>query len=439
MIGGFRKITLLAGFSVLCVGLTPGCKKKDGDSADEKPSDKRPPSPTVGDECSEDDDCDDETFCNGREVCQNGFCVDGRIPCAQGQSCREAASECVSDCDVDEDADGDGFVAAECGGSDCDDSNPTRYPGNAEVCEALGLDEDCNLETVGERDADRDGYTDVACCNGDNCGEDCDDGDSRVHPNEGEQCDGKDNDCDGEIDEDVPPALVPRWYPDEDGDGARKRSTPGVQECATENPGYTLDSTEDCDDVDEERTPGTVELCDGKDNDCDLATIGCLRNLSPGPSTIRGDVPLPDGVLNTETLECPEPLFLAAVDLSLVTYGPGITTTVAEIRCQRLSVSEDTGRVEKSTDTEYSVAMQLTPSERIVVVEREEVTLDGAFCAQPFIFLDQICKLATYIDGELEKAADSAHCLPDELPIGIRVNAQTDEMSFICAEALGAE
>ncbi len=419
--------------------LMVGCKKKDRDSDDDGPAPRPEPSETVGDPCDDSNDCDDGTFCNGREVCQEGFCVDGRYPCAEGQSCAESVGQCVSDCDVDEDADGDGFLAIECGGSDCDDSNPNRYPGNFEVCDELGRDEDCNPETLGSRDTDRDGYIDAACCNGELCGDDCDDGDSRVHPNEGEQCDGKDNDCDGEVDEDVPSALVPRWYPDEDGDGARKRATQGVQECATENPGYTLDSTEDCDDEDEERTPGAVELCDGKDNDCDPSTIGCLRSLSPGPTTIRGNVQVGGGVLNTETLECPEPLFLAAVDLGVVTYGPGIVTTVAEIRCQPLSVSQDTGRVEKSTDTTYTVSMDLTPSERITVVEREEVVEGGAFCIQPFIFLDEICKVVTFDDGILQKADDSAHCLPDELPVGIRFNAQTDEMSFICARAFGAE
>jgi hypothetical protein len=437
MMGGERGFFLLLGVGALCLGLATGCKKKE--KGDSEPTPKKPPTPTTGDPCEEDDNCDDGTFCNGVEVCQDGYCIEGRFPCAEAQSCRESAGVCVSDCDVDEDADGDGFLALECGGSDCDDSNPSRYPGNVEICDGLGWDEDCNPQTLGSRDADRDGYVDAACCNAELCGEDCDDGDSRVHPNEGEQCDGKDNDCDGEVDEDVPPALVPRWYPDEDGDGARRRAASGMQECATENPGYTLDSTEDCDDDDVERTPGTVELCDGKDNDCDPLTIGCLRSLSPGTTTIRGTVSIEEGVLNTETLECPKPLFLAAVDRTLVTYGPGLVTTVAEIRCQPLSVDEETGRVEKSLDTEYTVSMELTPSERIRVVAREEVVEEGAFCAQPFIFLDEICKVVNFVDGSLEKADDSAHCLPEELPVGIRFNAQSDEMSFICAEAEGAE
>lgn len=434
----FRGFALTWGVAFLSLNLLTACKKKE--SSERQPLARNfEPAWTTGDPCDEDSQCNDGVYCNGQEFCQDQTCIEGKVPCADGQSCSEQNESCESLCDVEEDADGDGFRAIECGGSDCDDSNSNRYPGNPEVCDDLGIDEDCDEKTVGSRDADRDGYVDQACCNGSNCGEDCDDSDSRVHPNEGEQCDGKDNDCDGEIDEDVPEALVPRWYPDADGDGARQASIPGIQNCATENPGYTLDSREDCDDEDDERTPGANEVCDGKDNDCDATTLGCLRSLGPGPTTIRGNVPLAAGVLNTETLSCPAPLFLAAVDLGLANYGPGVVTTVAEIRCQRLAINEESLRVEKSTDTEYTVAMALTPSERLRVLEREDVVEGGAFCAQPFIFLDELCKTVSFADGTLNKASTSAHCLPDELPTGIRFNAQKDEMSFICAQAMGAE
>lgn len=439
MNGSFRRFALTWGVSLLCLNLATACKKKDNEDDSGPVTRNFTPARTAGDPCDDASQCDDDVFCNGQELCQANICVEGKLPCAEGQRCEESERSCESLCDVEEDADADGFRAIECGGSDCDDSNPNRYPGNTEVCDEQNVDEDCDEKTVGSRDADRDGYVDQACCNGDNCGDDCDDSDSRVHPNEGEQCDGKDNDCDGTIDEDVPEALVPRWYPDEDGDGARQAATAGIQNCATENPGYTLDSREDCDDEDPERTPGAIEVCDGKDNDCDASTFGCLRSLNPGATTIRGNVSLAAGVLNTETLVCPAPLFLAAVDLRLAAYGPGVVTTVAEIRCQRLSINEDTDRVEKSTDTEYTVAMGLTPSERLVVLERAEEVEGGAFCAQPFIFLDELCKTASFTDGKLSKTSNSAHCLPDELPTGIRFNAQKDEMSYICAQALGAE
>lgn len=68
-----------------------------------------------------------------------------------------AAPPCV-------DADMDGNSAWPCGG-DCDDSDPLRYPGNTEVCDSSGHDEDCDPYTVGRRDVDADGEIDGRCTN----------------------------------------------------------------------------------------------------------------------------------------------------------------------------------------------------------------------------------------------------------------------------------
>lgn len=65
-------------------------------------------------------------------------------------------------CETNPDADGDGEYAIVCGGADCDDLDPDRYPGNTEVCNA-GRDEDCDPRTGGNSDADGDGYPDSDC------------------------------------------------------------------------------------------------------------------------------------------------------------------------------------------------------------------------------------------------------------------------------------
>ena len=99
-------------------------------------------------------------------------------------------------------------------------------------------------------DSDGDGF----------CESDCDDADASVHPGAAETCDGLDEDCDGEIDEDAGPT----WYLDEDGDGYG-----GEAVVSCEAPAAYADNGADCDDTDETVYPGAEELSDGQDNDCD--------------------------------------------------------------------------------------------------------------------------------------------------------------------------
>jgi hypothetical protein len=63
------------------------------------------------------------------------------------------------------DNDGDGHKALVAGGDDCDDGDPKRHPGIAEVCDGSYFDEDCNWNTSGKRDTDHDGEFDSRCCN----------------------------------------------------------------------------------------------------------------------------------------------------------------------------------------------------------------------------------------------------------------------------------
>ncbi len=168
------------------------------------------------------------------------------------------------------DLDGDGHWAWE----DCDDGDATVFPGAEEVCNEI--DDDCDGDvdegtTVSAwADADGDGWGDddseVQVCEASSDqvegGGDCDDGDASINPDAVEVCDGVDNDCDGQVDEEV----TTTWFQDADDDGWGDDDTT-MQACEAES-GWVAWG-EDCDDTDPEAHPGAQEVCDGVDQDCD--------------------------------------------------------------------------------------------------------------------------------------------------------------------------
>jgi len=136
--------------------------------------------------CQADADCADGVFCNGVEVCDpDGVgadlagCVAGAAACEPGLMCQEDAGQCLGTCAVDGDGDDDGVDGVACGGDDCDDDDAAIFPGQLEVCDAEGVDEDCDPATLGGLDGDGDGLISDQCCNlgmdGLVCGDDCDD------------------------------------------------------------------------------------------------------------------------------------------------------------------------------------------------------------------------------------------------------------------------
>ncbi len=163
-------------------------------------------------------------------------------------------------------------------GGDESDIGGTGATCTDEVCD--GVDNDCDGEVDEDAvdagtwyaDADGDGYGDAAsavtACEAptgavDN-GEDCDDGDAAAYPGAPEVCDGVDDDCDGEVDEDA--VDMGTWYTDADGDGYGDPDT-AVEAC--EAPTGTVDNGEDCDDGDPNVNPGASESFDLADEDCD--------------------------------------------------------------------------------------------------------------------------------------------------------------------------
>ncbi len=181
--------------------------------------------------------------------------------------------------------------------TDCDDGDAGINPGAQEICDAWGLDEDCDgladdddasvlagSTTTWFNDLDGDGYGDPnassqACDRpsstvGVELASDCDDSDASINPDGQEVCDAwdLDEDCDGladDLDTSVDASTYAEWYADRDGDGYGDAAR--ASESCDGAAGEVADAT-DCDDDDASSHPGATDVPgDGIDQDCDGA------------------------------------------------------------------------------------------------------------------------------------------------------------------------
>jgi hypothetical protein len=206
------------------------------------------------------------------------------------------------------DNDGDGYNVHE----DCDDADAQVHLAAVEECD--GKDNDCDGEidegvgTTYYADVDSDGFGDPAASQT-ACVQpagyvreagDCNDNQELVRPGAPEVCNGYDDDCDGELDEDA--TDVPTWYLDRDADGYGDPDT-GESICFG-GPDQVLDAT-DCNDRDHLILPGADELCDWVDNNCDgvideASAVDALAWYADVDADMYGDA-------GTSTRACSEP------------------------------------------------------------------------------------------------------------------------------------
>ena len=250
----------------------------------------------------DDSACSNGLFCDGVETCDplHG-CQEGASPCGEQEICDEDSDQCLPDCNENGVPDDEDISAGT-----SDDVNSNGIPDECETdCNENGVPDDWDIAQATSQDCDGDGTPDecepdsdqdgvIDDCDGcphdthkvapgvcgcgtpdsdlrtwyrdadgdtygdpsnaaDDCDQpwgyvsnddDCDDGSAWSYPGAAEACDGKDNDCDGQVDEG---GVCDQ--PDSDGDG---------------DPDDT-----DCDDTDPSVHHGATEVCNGIDDDCD--------------------------------------------------------------------------------------------------------------------------------------------------------------------------
>jgi hypothetical protein len=298
--------------------------------------------PEASDEvCNElDDDCDGAVdnglswlgvpvgeICDGVGACGAGVveCVVETLTPTCSTNAKGSASEAVDEvCNgLDDDCDGStdedlsvldspcrfegvcnlGNVDVTCLGEEgwgCDYGAVPGWQADDEVGRCDGKDNDCDGETdedYPDKDLPCDGDDDDLCeqgtwsCAADGAGYQCWGDVAAVEVCEGEQ----DEDCDGEIDEQGALGCAPT-YRDRDGDGYGPDQSERCLCAPDPENDYTAQVGGDCDDdpdLGAGLNPGAVEICDGQDNDCDGLTDADDVDLQAPPPETPDPLPSP--------------------------------------------------------------------------------------------------------------------------------------------------
>ena len=202
--------------------------------------------------------------------------------------------------------------------TDCNDGDAAINPGATEACD--GVDNNCN-GVVDEGcvkwypDSDGDGFGDSATFVVADTAPpghvsrpgDCDDADAAIHPFVEDICDDIDNDCDGFVEEDVPPADFKNYYRDADGDGFGNTHS-YLWRCRQPVGYVAIDG--DCDDNQAAYYPGAFDICgNGIDEDCNGVDRAC------GVATDTQCADIADAPLET-IVDAPPPIVMMVLDNS---------------------------------------------------------------------------------------------------------------------------